>query len=75
MQEEMLLEVLQQERPRGEEGEGSESWEEALADAFVIDSGGHFSKIGSGTLRTREASMKLLKKRGVPDPGKASSIC
>ncbi|CAE6971888.1 unnamed protein product [Symbiodinium sp. CCMP2456] len=51
-EEEMLLEVLQQERFAGDESESSESWEEALADAFVIDSAGHFSKIGSGTLRT-----------------------
>ena len=49
----MLLQVLQHERFKGDE-ESGESWEEGLADAFVIDSAGHFAKVGSGTLRTHE---------------------
>ena len=40
----MLMETLHQD---------IESWEEELADFFVIDSAGHFAKIGSGTLRTQ----------------------
>ena len=67
-QEQMLLGVLAH-RGTAEDEDHSETWEEKLADVFVIDTEGHFARIGSGILRpqhvlhvTRKIKEALLRK-------------